>query len=149
MYNFFLGMNQDQNHWHLSRTLSDGGCMEGTAVFTPLTDKHEQLHYSEKGIFHQCSHPLLPPTEFYQDYVYTFYEKNMFSIHFSHEEGQKFMTFSTTQNPSLSTHVCKNDRYTGYFEQLTNDRFSLTYDVKGPRKNYRSVTHYLRAQTNL
>lgn len=146
--------------WALHRRVSDGTYMQGNAILTPHST--HTLHYNEQGHFHTPTGVF----EFFQHYLFcvtphvnnhSLSEKTLnlmsLSLYFLEKDnrtsqgpplsgkGRLFMTF----NPKgKGLHTCKNDVYKGFFHHDHDNAFQLSFDVKGPRKNYSIITYYMR-----
>ncbi|MCF2903507.1 DUF6314 family protein [Octadecabacter sp. CECT 8868] len=60
----------------------------------------------------------------------------------SFEDGRAFHDFDPQSGGLASEHLCGEDMYRGGYEVSDWPLWSVTWNVKGPRKDYRSVTIY-------
>lgn len=64
-------------------------------------------------------------------------------IFVSFADGTAFHDFDPALGGQASAHLCGDDMYRGGYNFGDWPRWSLTWDVTGPRKDYRSVTQYV------
>lgn len=57
-------------------------------------------------------------------------------------DGRDFHDFDPILGGLASAHLCGADMYSGGYDLSDWPRWSVTWEVSGPRKNYRSVTIY-------
>lgn len=136
--------------WQFSRTLRDTatlapiGRMQGTAHFT--SSGQAQAKYLEKGVLELAS-----GQSFHGSCSYYFKEQGAdLLIYFDAQENRLFHRLRPLCEPTgglaaASTHQCSADRYDSHYEFHMDGSFTITHNVTGPRKAYRSCTHYQRA----
>ena len=61
------------------------------------------------------------------------------------EDGRAFHDFDPEAGGLASAHLCGEDMYRGGYDFTDWPRWSVTWDVQGPRKAYKSVTWYERS----
>lgn len=59
-------------------------------------------------------------------------------------DGAAFHDFDPEQGGQATEHLCGNDLYRGGYDILDWPCWAVTWDVFGPRKDYRSVTRFVR-----
>lgn len=91
------------------------------------------MRYVETGLMTLASHPPMQAEQryFWADDLAVFFDDGRFFHQIPAAGGQV-------------AHWCAPDRYTGTYDFAGWPRFQITWDVTGPRKNYRSVTEYAR-----
>ena len=117
----------------------------GQAVFREINDN--VLLYTETGYFHDRDNVLI--SEFFRSYRYEFHAD---SIDIIFADGlsikQLFQKLYVVDDEIMlqsdEAHLCGDDRYNGFYVIETENRFSIQYDVIGPRKNYQMNTQYIR-----
>lgn len=144
--------------WRMCRTLISrhpmtlpSGTVEGAAIFTPL-NKNE-LHYRESGQFITDSDKRFA---IQSDYTYVFHEQTAKLAKYSAQNQEKmdFLYNLEIANTSANEYLiargqllCGSDNYAATYEfdgVVDFNKFSLTYVVKGPKKDYTSVTLFER-----
>lgn len=126
--------------WSYQRTISDYGTIDGEAVFA-LTEP-DVLHYREKGLLQLTDGPVL---EAHQEYVYRLEEdEHLLSVYF--RDGRLFhhLAFGDDGRTASGDHLCKMDFYQAAYRFNGPEAFTLTYNVKGPKKDYVSETHFIK-----
>lgn len=58
------------------------------------------------------------------------------------EDGRPFHDFDPIDGGAATEHLCGHDWYRGGYDVARWPEWQVTWDVTGPRKNYRSVTRY-------
>ncbi|CAB9500729.1 monooxygenase [Seminavis robusta] len=119
-------------------------------------NKWNSVLYNENGIFHVAGKEL----EVFRQYEYEYKDNGILEIYFVEQGARahlflslKFTTTSTeAENDAgqrrwiaTSDHLCIKDLYKGefqiQFDGISATQVSMTYRVKGPNKDYESVTH--------
>ncbi|MEM1073444.1 MAG: DUF6314 family protein [Pseudomonadota bacterium] len=121
--------------WQVKRRIDpvDGlaATFDGHAVWS---DRENGLAYTETGVMTLNGQI---PMQAERRYLWT---KNL-SVYF--DDGRFFHSV-----PSLggdTAHWCDPDRYIGHYDFSGWPQFRVTWQVNGPRKDYRSETFYTRA----
>ncbi|MEL6958502.1 MAG: DUF6314 family protein [Pseudomonadota bacterium] len=60
------------------------------------------------------------------------------------DDGRPFHDFDPSTGGQATEHLCGQDLYRGGYDFSEWTCWAVTWDVKGPRKDYRSVTWYVR-----
>jgi len=127
--------------WQITREITDfrileSGKLVGEATFARADGG---LAYHEKGMlsFAGCA-PMVAERR----YFWTFTEEDVLV---SYDDGSPFHSFACTGGPKSTPHLCGEDLYEGTYSFVRFPQWQVTWTVKGPRKNYRSVTQYARA----
>lgn len=136
-----LGADDFLGQWRISREITDlrileSGSLEGDAVFTRSDDG---LSYHEKG---QLRFAGSAPIMAERRYLWSFGET---AITVKFADGAPFHSFALTGAPTATPHLCGEDMYRGIYSFVRFPDWQVTWNVEGPRKAYRSVTHYTRA----
>lgn len=119
-----------EGHWQWRRTISEQGTAQGKASFTRLSPT--QLAYREDGLLSTQS------TDFkmFRTYTYQLEEENI-SVFFAGHTNSLFHRLQFTSPITASaSHLCLCDHYEATYTFLNPTTFRLTYQVKGPKKDY-------------
>jgi len=127
--------------WQLNRQITDRhGAMNGTLVGTvTLSGAGAALRYAETGRLRLESGPVMEAT---RDYLWTFKDGHV-EVRFA--DGAAFHTFTPAGKVPGSTHLCGADLYNVTYDFRDWPQWRATWGVKGPRKDYTSVSHYAPA----
>lgn len=128
--------------WTFERDISNQASMTGRACFRPGQGGH--LRYEESGTL------LLPTGQAIQarrSYLY-FALENGFSVWFDEPAPRLFHEVRLAAAGGVlrgsATHPCGQDQYATVYEFRPDGSFMIRHDVKGPRKDYVSVTVFRR-----
>ena len=113
----------------------------GLSVFS--TQSSSKVSYKENGIYtlnseeHTC----------YQQQTFLFTED---SLIIKNSIGKTLHIFNLKNDnaPLQDTHICKHDRYEIDIDIQSDDRFTISYCVQGPKKNYNMKTLYTRQKND-
>jgi hypothetical protein len=166
---YFKIFNLLEGKWRINRFINGVGKLDGFALFEKC--KNNELFYNENGQF--TFDDSLKSFEASQKYIYKYINQTKddkieddIHVYFHnladetnsrlfHKFGpckmQNFVTFN-------DIHYCGNDIYHVTYEFTKdsidnilreNDKFEfiITYDVKGPKKNYLSKTYFKKLKT--
>lgn len=123
--------------WTITRTVGQGGVMKGSAAFVETAP--DTLAYSETGQNHLPDGTVL---DFYQSYVY---RNDNDGMHADFTDGRPFHTLEfENEKRAKARHLCGNDLYEGTYAFHDEDHFTLTWSVKGPKKDFVIQTKYNR-----
>ncbi|MEM8787538.1 MAG: DUF6314 family protein [Pseudomonadota bacterium] len=121
--------------WALSRTIRDShgpdGALRGSAVLAPAAGG---LVYHEAGTLSLGGHALAATRR------YLWRAGPEVTICF--EDGRVFHTLSLQKTVQPVRHDCPPDVYEGHYDLTDWPRWSCTWQVRGPRKSLRIVSHY-------
>jgi len=127
--------------WRTLRRISDAragmvGRLTGRAVFTPSAD----------GLIHDESGDLSFGA--YQGQAVRRYRLSIdgSSAMVHHADGSLFHGLDLTTGTADILHRCGEDTYRGRYRVLGENRFLVSWQVRGPRKRYRLATSYLRVE---
>lgn len=126
--------------WSISREITDHKIME-TGVLSgeaSFSERAGQLLYSEQGTLRFAGGA---PMKTERQYLWTFFEDR---VDVSFEDGRAFHSFALTGAPEASVHYCGEDVYRGSYWFHTFPTWKVVWSVKGPRKDYRSETVFVR-----
>ena len=126
--------------WQLKRQIIDllhgqDGQLYGSAKFTPLDDG---LLYEEQGRLTLSSGTVLRADRTY------LWSDDACGIVVCFENGTEFHRFELIKRSHGSTHFCGDDVYNVAYDFERWPNWSATWNVLGPRKNYKSVSRYNR-----
>lgn len=129
-----------KGNWAFHRTVNGTSQMNGHASFVPLQDTVPAYSYYEKGTHKEAD------LSFYREYIYCLTE-NGIEVYFASQK--KKLDFFYTLNfdshkKANAQHVCGNDRYEAYYTFMNEKKFSLAFNVKGPRKDFVIQTTFLK-----
>jgi hypothetical protein len=133
-YNLLIGK------WNFGRQMSGQGCMSGSASFVQTAPGG--LSYQESGL-HQLAQG--ETVGFYQQYFYR-HEGEDLIVRFADNRPFHALEFYRASGVlhADAHHLCGADTYKGRYIFHDSDRFSLIWDVRGPKKNYIIETEYKR-----
>lgn len=127
------------------RTLSNGSSLKGTAMFTQVSPIF--LHYEEQGTLVLNSQNSLQASRHY-DYILNI---NTIDIYFDAKNKTLFQTLIFENYRPFqckAVHDCHPDTYHSNYNFKMNAgsiaEFTIKHDVKGPRKNYVSLSKYYK-----
>ncbi len=130
--------------WKIERTIThrfpiiESYQATGSAKFS-LEEVHT-LHYEEEVKLRNLrTKDVFQST---QQYVYR-YDAVLDTLtkHFS--DGRLFYKLEISDNGASGYHLCQEDHYSAEYLFESQENFSLTYLVKGPRKDYTMQTQYI------
>lgn len=129
--------------WGFKREISGEGKAEGKAFFrkssTPL-----EFHYREDGFFINTKGEKFKT---FREYIYR-YENGTISVYFTDPPDKLLHTlifFNSSSIPPFmahAKHLCECDTYDATYQFDSHCTFTLTYAVKGPKKNYTIETYF-------
>ncbi|MCO4848881.1 MAG: hypothetical protein KC448_13030 [Yoonia sp.] len=127
--------------WRLTRQITDAlhgqnGRLDGLARF--VTDG-DGLRYEESGQLTLASGAVLQADRAY------LWDAGAAGITVRFADGAAFHQFDPVGQVSGTTHLCGADTYNVAYDFERWPSWCATWDVTGPRKNYRSISHYNRA----
>lgn len=127
--------------WRIMREITDfrileSGSLEGEAQFTA---QDGGLLYTECGTLRFAGGA---PMVAERSYLWSFADD---AVHVAYADGAPFHSFALTGGPEATPHLCGADMYRGIYSFVAFPDWQVTWTVKGPRKDYRSVTRYTRA----
>ena len=128
--------------WILQRQITDRylnqtGVFSGLATLQPL--EPDVLKYSENGKVRLGEGPCMSAT---RDYVWRFVG-NRVEVKFVN--GDAFHIFVPAGAVDGTDHPCGDDFYRVHYDFLQWPEWTVTWTVSGPRKDYTSVSRYVRA----
>ena len=131
--------------WRQVRTLSPGGSYAGEAVLAPIDDT--RLQYEERGILTLADGQRLAAS---RRYVFAL-EGGQIGVYFDEQPQRLFhrLDFAYAGAGTAragADHHCGLDGYRSTYAIQSNDAFSVTHRVSGPRKCYAMTTDFSRIQ---
>ena len=130
-----------QGDWQLDRVITDRlGTMNGrlSGVAT-LTGNDAQMAYDETGRLTLATGSVMAAT---RGYLWTF-KATRVVVRFA--DGADFHAFVPDGQAIGTTHLCGEDLYDVTYDFRDWPVWTATWSVKGPRKDYTSVSRYQRA----
>lgn len=124
--------------WRLSRTINDGradllGHFKGEAVFYPT---EQGLRLEEKG------HLDYGGAELIAERVYL-WTPNSTGVAVFYEDGRPFHEFAFEPSQQVE-HICGPDLYKGHYTFSDWPNWSVSWCVRGPRKDYSATSQFVR-----
>lgn len=107
---------------------------EGTAQIVPTPDG---ATYRETG------HLIMGQQRFEAERSYLWHAEGA-RIEVLFSDGRAFHDFDPSAGGDATEHLCGQDMYRGGYNFSEWSCWAVTWDVSGPRKDYRSVTWYVR-----
>lgn len=128
--------------WRLDRVLTDrrgamSGTMTGTARLTP--EGQAALAYRETGKLTLQTGAVLQAERAYR----WAWDGEMVAVTFA--DGAPFHSFRPAGQDTGTPHLCGADLYTVRYDFTAWPRWQAVWEVRGPAKNYRSVSDYTPA----
>ena len=127
--------------WRITREIVDHklgqtGSLEGDATLTATAGR---LRYHERGTLrYGGGAPLVAE----RGYLWSFTPD---AVEVAYDDGAPFHKFVPEGRVDATPHLCGEDLYHGSYDLTGFPVWSVTWSVRGPRKDYRSVTWYRRA----
>lgn len=112
------------------------GDFTGMAVLNPAGE--HGLIYTETGQMQIGTAPVMQAVRRYLWEV----AEGLVTVRF--EDGRDFHSFAPTGQAAGTDHPCGDDHYTVVYDFTRWPDWRATWDVRGPRKDYTSVTGYRR-----
>jgi Family of unknown function (DUF6314) len=136
----FLGI------WRLDRAIEDAhggrtGRFTGQARFTPISDGFE---YFEEGEFRLEGTPPLAAS---RRYLWREAQGGAIDVFFA--GGGFFHRFDALDARPSALHDCPPDRYEVRYDFRAWPRWTAEWRVRGPRKDYRSLSAFRRLDSSL
>lgn len=139
LLSFFSGV------WKIERTITHrfpvGESYQATGLATFSLEKNGDLLYQEE--VEMCSLRTKDVFQGTQQYIYK-YDSASDTLAKYFSDGRFFYKLEISGNTASGNHFCKEDNYKANYIFKAENIFSLTYLVKGPRKDYIMKTAYVR-----
>ncbi|MBT5294055.1 MAG: hypothetical protein HOL32_00275 [Octadecabacter sp.] len=100
-------------------------------------------HDALGAIYTETGNLILNEQRFQADRSYL-WRTNGARIDVLFEDGRAFHDFDPSLGGQATEHLCGEDMYRGGYDVSDWPRWAVTWTVSGPRKDYRSVTWYVR-----
>ncbi len=129
--------------WTLHRSIDDRhsaqqGDFRGTATFQKT--QSNQLTYLETGHIQFGNGPVLSA---HRSYQWLFCAEK---VEVLFEDGAQFHSFVAAGCVAGTDHPCGEDYYTVFYDFSDWPKWTATWIVNGPRKDYTSVSQYSREE---
>lgn len=126
--------------WRITRRICDrlageSGRLNGVVRFAPEADG---LRYDETGEMHFGAYR----GEATQRYRFVLMDDAVAEVHYA--DGRLFHHLDLSSGIADVAHECGSDLYRGRYRVLGADRWALSWQVAGPRKDYLMSTRYER-----
>ena len=137
-----------EGSWLFQRSLSNFGKVNGVASFIQ-TDKNF-LYYKEEGSLILQSDDRI---SCFQEYIYRCVN-DAIVVYFSSDvqvsrEFLRLEFFSESDSAiARASHLCGEDNYDACYEIYDEDNFCVTFEVRGPKKDYKTTSHYSRMHSS-
>lgn len=133
--------NFAQGLWKINRTIIHNNPyshveISGTASFSLHNDV---LLYHEKANLKNLTQY---ETYGYRRYRYI-YDQNAQKLFKYFDDGKLFYELHFENGSASGHHLCNDDTYSAKYQFLSDKNFSLSYEVQGPKKDYRILTEYV------
>ncbi|WP_019953869.1 DUF6314 family protein [Yoonia vestfoldensis] len=137
-----LGRDDFAGLWQVVRRIEDRhsgmrGDFVGVAELEPVGEAG--LIYVENG---QMRFGDTPPMQATRRYFWDFADR-LVTVRFA--DGRNFHSFVPEGQAAGTDHPCGADHYSVVYDFTRWPHWRATWDVTGPRKDYTSVTDYVRA----
>jgi hypothetical protein len=126
--------------WQFTRDIPGYASMKGDAIFQQTAD--DQILYREEGELISGDYT----SSFFKEYLF---EKapGGFAVYFKEMPKRLFHTVVLEKSEEnlwcgSTEHQCLCDHYASTYMFFAHSQFSITHQVKGPRKDYKSITLY-------
>ncbi|SMX32256.1 DUF6314 family protein [Octadecabacter ascidiaceicola] len=124
------------------------------SVSRRIDDRHAQIEtlfdgqaeiavQGDGAIYREVGHLIVGDQRFEAERRYLWHE-DAERIFVSFEDGRAFHDFDPTLGGQASEHLCGEDMYRGAYDFSEWARWSVTWNVQGPRKDYMSTTSYVK-----
>jgi len=130
-----------KGRWYIARTLTPGGVFKGDAFFNEVNAG--VLTYEEQGTLILDDGTILNPSKRYQWRE----EEGNIALYFDDgvTKGTRFHTLNfIDKNRAEAEHLCGEDFYQSEYQFNFPDTFTVIHTVKGPSKNYVSLSQFTR-----
>lgn len=134
--------NQFEGRWQLERGILPGGAMRGEAKFISVSKV--EFNYMEQGVLtldhgdviHDVTRSYIYKLE--DDHIQVFYADGS-------DDGALFHVLKfENEREAQAEHLCGEDFYRSHYAFDLPDCFTITHEVKGPKKDYVSKTIFTR-----
>jgi hypothetical protein len=130
--------------WDIKRTLGNYGTAKGIATFT-LKNSNSILYREDLNLkFFKFS-----AVKAYKEYIYNYNEDNNKIIkHFTDNKVFYELNFIADKfyKAYAGSYICGKDTYKATYNFLKNDKFVLSYEVKGLNKDYIIETEFTKLE---
>lgn len=135
-----------EGKWNITRNITslkpeENMNIKGIAEFS-YQPKNILKYYEEcEVLFNDTNNSLASSKVYYYEYDSG---KDICTKYF--EDYRMFYELNMKENLITGVHLCGNDIYNSSYQILSDDKFSISYDVKGPQKKYLIETIYSSVQ---
>lgn len=131
--------------WTFCRTIPHFGTMQGKTVFSLIPTEKNLLHYREEGI--STTETTGATEKFFKEYLYGISQQEM-TIYFHETPKRIYHVLKLETYRCEADHQCNHDSYHGVydFEGIDLGHFTITYIVKGPKKDHTIVTQFTKEE---
>lgn len=98
---------------------------------------------ADGAVYREMGQLIVGDQQFEAERSYLWREQGPF-IAVLFEDARPFHDFDPVAGGQATEHLCGQDMYRGGYDFSAWSCWSVTWDVVGPRKDYRSVTWYVR-----
>jgi hypothetical protein len=133
-----------QGKWNISRIIFGFGRVKGVANFQEIESEKDALYYKEEGVLTMENGVEL---NVHREYVYRYENEKIKAFFVENNKIDKLfhvLSFDNNENgcgiQANASHKCINDTYYARYNFFSEKQFKLTYNVKGPEKDYVSET---------
>lgn len=139
LFKYFIGS------WDINRIVGPLGFAQGVAKFVPKDPNNILFREDLKVIYNHTS----KPESAYKEYLYMYDQENE-KIMKKFVDDRLFYELEPDFNnrKAYGEHLCDCDNYKATYTFLDEDSFILSYEVRGPQKDYVIETKYERIKTD-
>lgn len=130
-----------EGNWHLQRSIFNEGKVVGRAVFKKLNQDPRTLLYREDGVF--TSKDSNAEWTVFREFLYRL-EQDKISAYFHEKPPRLFHTLVFEDQVAQAKHLCGCDQYDAVYHFKNPQEFTLSYLIKGPKKDLKIHTSFTR-----
>ena len=135
-----------RGEWEIVRRIPGTARLRGAAVFSSIGEN--RLAYKETGRLVLNNGQT---TNAEREYIFTS-APGGFDVFFNDRPERLFHEARIKEHKhklvATGEHLCINDKYRARYQWYSNNKFSVSYRVKGPKKDYCMVTMYKRRHSD-
>lgn len=129
-------------HWSFTRKFNNGNCGNGIVEFK--NKNVNELEYIENGTLVVRDGKLLNASK---KYIYMIFNEKL-EIYFFENNKSLFQTIKFEKNNrsihGTGFHKCGKDNYKSKYDFSLDGKFQIKHTVWGPKKNYTSITKFIK-----
>ena len=127
--------------WNIKRTFDTEPIGQGIATFELINTDNIRYREDINVKYHNSSNIY----QAYKEYLYIYYpNKDTISKYFVYSTHFHDLEFDNTKYIARGLHLCNQDCYKAEYRFLTLGKFTITYEVLGPKKFYIIYTEFTK-----